>query len=513
MNTNYFSKKNFLNTNFLLGVLVLVKLLIHFFTNGQYGYFRDELYYLACSEHPDIGYVDQPPFIVYVTLLTRWLFGDSLFSLRFFPAVAGAVNVLLTGLIARQLGGGRFAQSLAALTVIIAPVILGVNSLLTMNAFDQLFWTLGFYILILILKNNNHKLWLWFGLVAGIGLMNKLTILFFGFGVFTAFLFTPQRRHLLNKWPWIAGILSFVILTPFIIWQTWNDWATLEFYGIYGQAKTYPASFLEFIYMQVFTIHPFSLPVWLAGLYYFVRSKDGSRYRPMGYIYIILFFLIFYLEGKFYHLSPAYTILLASGAVMIEKFSLQRKWFRPAYTSVLIIGGMLTAPMAIPVLPVDTFIRYTSSTGGSAGVKMERLDEGKLPQIYADMFGWENMAETVAGVYHSLTPEEQAKCCISTGNYGEAAAIDFFGKKYNLPEAISGHNSYYLWGPGDCTGEVVISIGSRLDDLVELFEQVEEAAVIQCDYCMPYENNLPVYICRGLKIPIKEAWRLSKAFG
>lgn len=514
MNKKILSTQVLLSDISILISLSFIKLLIHVLSNGQYGYFRDELYYLACTEHMDWGYVDQPPFTIVVAYISRHLFGDSLFSLRFFPAIAGALTVLVTGLITRRLGGGRFSQILSGIAVIVAPVFLGMGNLLTMNVFDQLFWVLSAYLIITILQTGDQRLWLLFGLIAGIALENKLTMLFFGFALLIALLITPRRNILLYKYPWYAGFIAFLILIPFLIWQTQNDWATFKFYTIYSQGKTYPATPLEFLMMQIITMHPFTLPLWLAGLYYCLVSKDGKQFRVMGLIYVILFFLILYMQGKFYHLSPAYPWLFASGSLMVEKIILLKNWnwLKPAYVSMLIVGGLLIAPLALPILPINLFIKYTSILGQNVDVKTERHKMGILPQVYADMFGWENMTSTVARVYNSLTPDEQAKCCIITGNYGEAGAIDFFGRKYNLPKAISLHNSYYLWGPGNCTGEIVISIGQNGEGLKKVFNEVSPVDTIRCEYAMPYENNLPVYICRGLKWPIKEVWSQGKHY-
>jgi 4-amino-4-deoxy-L-arabinose transferase-like glycosyltransferase len=497
----------------ILAYPALAKMLIHFLTNGQYGYFRDEFYFIACSEHLDWGYVDQPPMIAWQTSLTRHLLGDSLFALRFFPAVFGAIKIFLAGLMARELGGGRFAQILAAIAALIAPVFLGVDTLLTMNALDQLLWVLAAYILIRLLKTENPKLWLWFGVVAGIGLMNKLSLLFFGFALVAALLLTPNRKYFASRWLWLGGLIALAIFSPYIIWQIQHGWPMLEFYGTYAEGKTYPVSPLEFLGQQILTIHPNTLLLWLAGLYFYFFAAAGKRYRLLGWIYLVLFAVFLLQKAKFYFLSPAYPMLFAAGAVTIENFIQPRRWnwARPVFIAFLLIGGMIIAPLALPVLPVETFINYSRALG-IGEVKTERHRQGRLPQGYADMFGWEEMAAAVAKVYQSLPPEDQAKACISAGNYGEAGAIDFFGKKYNLPKAICGHNNYWHWGTRGCTGEVVIEVGGTLDGLKQIFEEVELAEVFTNEYCMPYENNLPIHVCRRLKMPVEEAWRLNKEY-
>ncbi|MDZ7291983.1 MAG: glycosyltransferase family 39 protein [candidate division KSB1 bacterium] len=423
------------------------------------------------------------------------------------------MKVFIAGLMARELGGGRLAQILAALATLVAPVFLGTDHVLTMNPFDQLLWMLATFILIRLLKTENPKLWIWFGFVVGIGLMNKLSMVFFGFALIVALVLTPNRKYFAAKWLWLGGLIALVIFSPYLIWQIKHGWQTLEFYGRYAAGKTYPVSPLEFLGQQILTIHPFTLPLWLAGLFFYLFSETGKPYRLLGWIYVVLFVVFMLQRAKFYFLSPAYPMLFAAGALVFEQFTQRRTWIwaRPVYIALLIGGGILLAPVAIPVLPVETFIKYAGVTG-IGEVKTERHTQGRLPQFYADMFGWEEMVATVAKVYHSLPPEDQARCCISAGNYGEAGAVDFFGKKYGLPKAVCGHNNYWLWGPRDCTGEVIIELGGTEAGLKNVFYEVELAAVFTCDYCMPYENNLPIYLCRKLKIPVAQAWSENKEY-
>jgi hypothetical protein len=509
-----FSRQLLFSDLAILVYLALFKLLLHVLTSGQYGYHRDEFYYIAVSKHLDFGYVDFPPLVPLIAAATRFLVGDSLLALRFFPAVAGSLIVLLTGLIVRELGGCRFAQILATVAAIVAPVILGVGSTFSVDSFNMLSWVLGSFVIILFLKREDPKMWLLFGLIAGIGLMIKVSMLYFGFALFLGLLFTPNRKQLATRWPWLGGLIAFLIFLPYIIWQIVHGWPTLEFLRYYAGGKTYPVSPLGFLLQQILTMHPLTLPIWLSGLYYLLFSKEGKRYRIFGLMYLILYVVFTVQKAKFYFLSPMYPVLFASGALVIERFIRLRNWNRlkPALISLLIIGGIITAPFAIPLLPVETFIRYSSSVGGDLGVKQERHEIAQLPQHFADRFGWENMVATVARVYQSLSPEEQKKVAIFTGNYGEAGAIDFFGGKYNLPRAISGHNNYYLFGPGDYSGEIVIFIGVPIQYLKRLFDEVEQAAIIRCKYCMPYENNLPVYVCRRPKFPITEVWPQIKHY-
>jgi len=371
-------------------------------------------------------------------------------------------------------------------------------------------------VLLLILKRDQPRLWVLFGLCCGLGLLTKVTMLFFGFAVFVALLLTSARRHLLTPWPWLGGAIAFAFLLPYVIWQIAHGWPTIEFWADYG-GKVDPASPMEFLVEQIVTMQPPTLPLWLAGLLYYLFAREGRPYRALGWVYIVLFALFAALNSKFYFLAPAYPMLFAAGSVAIERFFVRRRrwrWSLPAYAAVLTISGILVAPITVlPVLPVETLARITGAFGGDAGIQAETREVAELPQIFADRFGWENMVATVAGVYDSLPAAERPDACVLTGNYGEAGAIDFFGARHGLPEAISGHNSYYLWGPRGCTGEVVVALGVPREVLRGVFGRVERAGTVRCRYCMPDEDNLPVYVCRDPKLPFYEAWPRFEHFG
>jgi 4-amino-4-deoxy-L-arabinose transferase-like glycosyltransferase len=317
------------------------------------------------------------------------------------------------------LAGGRFTQGLAGLAALVAPSFLVMGTFISMDAFDQLFWVSAAYILILILKPDQPRLWLLFGLIAGLGVLTKITILYFGFAVFAALLLTSSRRHLLTPWPWLGGAIALVFLLPYVYWQITHGWPTLEFWADYGE-RVDPASPIEFLVEQVLTMQPLTLPLRLAGLYYYLFSRDGRSLRPLGLIYVLLFALLAIQNAKFYFLAPAYPMLFAAGAISLERLVRRRSWnwLKLAYAAILVVGGIALAPMVVPILPVETLANITGA-GGGAGVKQERREEGQLPQHFADRFGWENMAATVAGVYDSLPVEDRSRACVFTANYGE----------------------------------------------------------------------------------------------
>jgi hypothetical protein len=498
-------------------VFPAAKLLIHLLTAQGYGYFRDEFYYLACADHLALGYVDQPPLSIFLLWISRSLIGDSVFALRLLPAVAGAVTVWLVGLITRELGGWGFAQALAMLAAIAAPIYLGLDHYYSMNALDLVFWPLAALMLIRVLREPSRNRWLLLGLVLGLGLENKISILWLGFGILVGLLLTRQRRLLATPGPWLAGGVAFLIFLPHLVWQVLHDWPTLEFMARATGEKMAAKSALPFLAEQLRVINPTTLPIWLAGLVFLLVAKSVERFRPLAWIWItVLLLLVLSGSSRASYLAAGYTWLFAAGAVFWEGLCERLRvpfgqLLRPALVAPVVISGVVLAPMALPVLAVDDYIAYSQALGFAPSTD-ERKELAELPQFYADMHGWESIVESVASVYDSLSPEEQAVAGFFTGNYGEAGAIDLLGGRRGLPVAVSGHNNYWLWGPRGHSGEIMIGIGGSREYLEEVFEEVELAARTDCGYCMPYENDQPIWLCRRLRAPIEELWPGLKHF-
>jgi hypothetical protein len=480
---------------------------VHLYAGRHYGYFVDELYYLACSRHLDWGYVDQPPLIALITWLARSLVGDSLPALRFFPAVAGAAEVALAALIARDLGGKRFAQGLAALAALVAPGFLAANSLLTMNAFEPLFWMGCAYLLIRIIRTGNSKLWIWFGILAGCGLENKYSMLIFGAGIVLGLILTTQRRRLASPWPWLGGALAFLIFLPNLAWNIHRHFPFLVAHAnIQRSGRDVPLGPLAFFAQEILTMLPLTLPIWLAGLWFCFFSKPGRPFRALGWAWLFTATVIVTLSPRIYYLYPAFPVLFAGGSVIWETWLEQprHQWLKFAYPALMVVLGAVFAPLVVPVLPPETYIRYTKALHLQPP-RIERHRLGPLPQLFADQFGWEEMTATVARVYNSLPPEVRAKTAIFGQNYGQAGAIDLFGPKYGLPPALSGHMSYFYWGPRYYTGESMIVMQGQQQDLERYYKSVEKVASVYHPYSMPYEH-FDVFYCRGLKRPLKELW-------
>jgi len=493
--------------------LALAKFLVHMAFNGRYGYFRDELYFIICGERLAFGFVDHPPLTPLVARVSRLLFDDSLPGLRIFPALAGAVTVFLAGLIARKLGGGRFAQTLAAVSVIVSGVLLSFGALLTNNAFDILFWALAGYVLVVILKEDRPKLWIALGFVVGVALQNKYSILFFVAALGIGFLISPLRKRLWSIWPLLGATVALLVFLPNLIWQVRHDLPFIELNRNAVLYKNAVLSPLQFLGGQLMEIHPLDFLILLAGLFYLLLSPALKSFRVFGWAYLALFAFFLFSGGKTYYLSPIYPVMLAAGAVALERVGLitRWRWMKPAPILLLLTTGAVVAPFALPVLPVEKYIAYSRFLGVGPAAP-ERQEMGALPQHFADQFGWEGMAAAVVRVYRDLPEADRKECGIFTQNYGEASAINFFGRRYGLPPAVCVHNNYWLWGPGEMSGAVLIVVGGKEEDYRWVYGEVTEVARIEAKHAMPYESNLPVFVCRGLKVPIREVWSRNKQY-
>jgi hypothetical protein len=481
-----------------------LKLVLHALAVTHYGYFRDELYYIACAKHLAWGYVDQPPFSIALLALNRTLLGDSLLALRWLPALAGAGTVLITGLLVRELGGGRFAQALACLCAVLPPVWLAVDHFFSMNAFDTFFWSLAALLLLRALQVGRPGAWAALGVVLGLGLLNKTSMLWFGGGAFLGLLLTGQRRVLGTRGPWFAAALAGLLFLPHIVWQVRNAWPTLEFMRNAALHKMVHTDFVAFWIQQVVFMSPATLPVWLIGLGALLASR---RSRVLGIVFLaVAALLVASGSSRPNYLAVAYAPLLAAGAAAIERAAAGRRgWLRPVAIVAVALVGLPLVPAGLPFLPVERQVAYLRALHVQPPAQ-EHTREGDLPQVFADMFGWEDLVRRVGRVYHALPPADRARCAIFAYNYGEAGAIDFFGPRYGLPPAISPHNNYWLWGPRGASGEVLILVGGSRDERHPDFRSVELADTTSCAHCMPYENGAPIFVCRGLNQPLGRRW-------
>ncbi len=498
----------------LIGVAGL-NVLLHGLAINRYGYHRDELYFLDCATHLDFGYVDHPPLLEVILAGTRWLLGDSLPAIRLPAVLASTALAVLVVLMARGLGGGRFAQLLAGLAAVLAPVYLVTSGTISVEGLNTLFWALCLYLALLVVRNPTPARWMMLGASFGLGLLAKYAIAFLGAGLAVGVILTPCRRLLRSRWPWFAAMLAFLILHPNLIWQWYAGWPFLAYAAKIQTTMMQWIPLHLYLLFQVIYLNPASLPVWAAGLLYLLLAPAMKPFRVLGVTFLAMLVLLVVVGSKPYYPAPAYTILLAAGAVAAERlFHRPRlRWLRPASVAILLLLSLPMLPYSLPILPIERFLAYSRVFYIKAAFTFETGRILQVPQYFADMFGWENQAEVVARVYQSLSEGERAKTMIYGENYGEAGAINLFGRRYGLPRAVSGHFNYYFWGPGPPGMEVVIAFGGiDRKDVEQDFGDITLAATITHPYAIFYENNIPVYICRKPRAPIEQLWRETRSF-
>jgi hypothetical protein len=539
--------------------LAAAKLLLHLLTAGRYGIFRDELYYLACSEHLDWGYVDQPPAIALIAWFVRHVFGTSLLGLRLLPAIAGAALVWLTGKLARDMGGGRFAQALAALATIVVPIYLVIHHWLTMNAFEPLIWMGAAWCVVRAINTGKASYWLWFGVIIGVGLQTKYSVIFFVFGIIAGLILTPERRFLKSRYIWLGALAALLIFLPNLLWLVKHDFPFLELMrNIRESGRDVARGPIAFIADQALIMNPILFPLWVGGLLWLgfgqqggiqewgkrekgervkanqgeddeeelgnlasvesTHTKDRGRYRILAWAYMVMLVTFIVLKGKNYYLTPAYPILFAAGAIAFERITVRQRlphspfphlpfsphFLRHAYLALILLAGAALAPLSVPILSPETYIRYQKALGIEPS-KTENQETGPLPQYFADEFGWEDMTRAVAEVYNNLPPDERAQTAIFANSYGQAGAIDFFGPKYGLPKAISNHQNYWYWGPRDYTGAIVIVLGSDGDGDREHFKTVDPVGRTNHPYSRR-DEHYEIFLCRGLNQDLHTLW-------
>ncbi len=490
----------------------LLKLAVHLPVLGRYGYHHDELYFLACGKHFSAGYVDHPPLIPWIARLMDELFGRSLFALRLPAVLAGAAAVFITGMLARRLGGGRLSQGIACLAMLVAPVYLRSTTMLTIPAFEPLVWVAGSYLLVRIADGEDPRLWLWLGLVVGIGLLIKHSTLFFAAGLAAGVLLTPMRAHLRSPWPYLAAALAFFLWLPNLVWQASNGWASVEFILKLNAAIREHVNPLTFTAGQLIYLNPVTAPIWITGLVWLFRAR-GGRYSVLAWIWTVAFALLATAGGKLYYLAPAYPALLAAGGVALGHWDADRASKHPAerrgllWSSIaaLLVGGAVILPVSIPWLSLDTTERY-----------IRTLTRGALDRAYEvtgdlhGQFGWPQRVETVAQVYRALSPEERDAAVIFTDSYGTAAAIDYFGSDYGLPPAFSTDMTYALWGPPDGGSDTLVAVNVERQKLEEFCSEIRLAAQIELADVNPWERRFTVFVCRRPTIDLRELWRRAR---
>jgi hypothetical protein len=475
----------------------------HLFFATGYGIFRDELYYLACAQHLAWGYVDHPPLVALIAWLVRHTIGTSPLALRFLPALAAGGMVYLTAAITRELGGQTGAQLLAGLVMALAPIELGMFSFFSMNAFDLVVWAALLFMLVRLLRTGEGRLWLPIGVLAGVGLENKVSVLFLIAALGIALVAARRWEQFKDRRLWLGLGAAALLFAPHVLWQVRHGWPTLEFIHQASATKNVPLSPLGFLAAQAELMNPLAAPLLLIGLAALFRRRE---YRVLGWLYPAL--LVLFLAGgnaKAYYLAPIYPLLAASGAVTLASW--RPRWALPAYAGIIAVSGALFAPLARPLLSEDRYVAYAAALGFAPSTD-ERTAVGRLPQFFADMHGWRELAAAVAQVHATLSPDERAQACVFGQNYGQAGAIDLYGPA----PALSGHNAYWMWGPGRCTGQVLIVIGGHAADHARFYGEVTPSGTFSCRDCMPYESQQTLWVLRRPRQSLTSIWPLLKHY-
>ena len=500
----------------LIWAIALATLVFHIYFNNRYGYFRDEFDYMSCGDHLQWGYVDQPPLIPFLIHFCRALLGDSLRAIRFIPALASSLLIVQTAVLARELGGRRFALLLSAICALVAPQYLSNGSLLGTNCLEPNLWMGCAYFAILAIKKNDPRYWLWFGVIAGLGLEEKYSIAVFGLGMVVGLLLTEHRRVFLDKWIWLGGLAAFLIFLPNLLWNIHYDWPFVQLmHNIRAEGRDVVLGPFDYFVQQTLLVNPLTAPIWLAGLFALLFAKPLRPYRVLGWCYLVCYIVFFALHGKNYYLAPVYPMLLAAGAVTIESaLDGQREdrsredhpqtgrprlqWLKPAIAIVLLVNGAYLAPVVVPILTPEGFLAYAKTLPFKLPVMEHSHARAALPQWYSDQFGWKEIADEAAVAWNRLAPGERPDCGIFAQDYGQAGAIDFFGPRQGLPASLSGHQTWYLWGPRNYSGNCLIVLGDRRERLEQLFEHVDYVG-LSADNPWALETQISVYICRGSK--------------
>jgi len=486
--------------------LALLVAVVHMLTNGRYGFHRDELQVLDDARHLALGYVAYPPFTPFVERVSLALFGTSLVGLRFFSVLAQSVVLVLSGLMARELGGSRLAQVVAAAAVMIAPFALFNGTEFQYGSFDYLWWVLAAYLIIRLLRSGDPRRWLAIGLAIGLGMLTKYTMAFFVAGIVGGVLLTPVRRHLRSPWLWFGAAVAVLVFLPNLAWQVRHHFISLDFLRHIHARDVGEGRAEHFLRDQFLTsTNLLAAPLWLAGLVYVLASPEGKRFRMVGWMYAIPLALFAVAKGRGYYLAPAYPMLFAAGAVWGERWvnSLARGWkrFVLAVEFVLLAAGA-AAPAAIilPLFPI-----------GSPHNVALRINGDLREEI-----GWPELVATISHIRDSVPAQQRGRVGILAGNYGEAGAIDLYGPAYGLPSAISGINSYWQRGYGDPPPGTLIVIGYSREFVDANFQSCAYAGHNANPYGLKNEESEyrpDIFVCGAPRKPWPEFWAHFQSYG
>jgi hypothetical protein len=502
------------------GAIAFATFLLHLCTAWRYGYFRDELYFIACGRHLAWGYVDQPPLVAFIAWLAQPAH-DGLIALRLLPCLAAALTAYVAVQIARDLGGGRFAQWLAGIAVALTPAYLLLGNILTTTSFEPLAWTLAIRLVIpSVAQRSRGSTWLALAAVAAFGLYGKYSMALLLAALLIGLLVTKERRMLATPWLAISALIVAVAMLPNLWWQAAHGWpffAVLQGDAAHRHAfnngwllesQSFANNAASFAVEQLVYTNPIAAPVWLCGL---IAPFIGSRLRELRFVaiaYVVLFLAAVALEAKGYYIIGIYGALLAIGSVVVERAA---TWLRSALFILMTATAVATLPLSIPILPIESFIAYSQALGLTGR-------NGEPPRViqpvYAEEFGWDRLTRDVAGVYDALPETTRRNTAIYADTYADAGAIDFFGPAYDLPNAISSQNTYWLWGTRGYSGNTMIAIGAtRIDLLRPYYRSCKLVRTSSEPLKWVVEGPSPIYLCTEPTLPLDQVWPHLRWYG
>ena len=484
----------------------LVALALHLGGNAHYGFFRDELYFIICGQHPALGYVDQPSLVPLLAAFSQ-SFGHSLFALRAIPAVFSGIATYVACLFAYDMGGEIFAIALAGLVTIASPVLMAFGARFSPDTIETAVWPLLALFVWRITKGADPRLWLGVGILAAFAAWSKYSVAFFVVALAAGLLLTPERRVLRSWWFLAGAALGIALVLPNLWWQWHYHWPMLQL--LHNDYDKFLLRWPPFPLQQIMIMSPLLSLEWLIGLAWLLWKP---RLRFLGFAYLLLIAAMWALDAKNYYPGPVYPYLIAAGAVPIERWTVRARVLRLAMVAIVVAFAVPSTPFVIPVLPMRAYIAYQEFLGRAFHINFHVEKAGNnLPiQYYGDMTGWPQLEQRVEAIYRKLPPGERAGAAIYAHNFGEASAIDYFGAGAGLPPALSGNNTYWIWGPRGSSGAVVVDVNGK--ELLPYYRSVMRAATFYNPLAMPYENNLPIWVLRKPTVPLPELWPKLKDY-
>jgi hypothetical protein len=487
----------------ILIYIALATVVVHVLTGGRYGFHRDELATLDDARHLAWGYIAYPPITPFFGRVSLTLFGTSLAGFRFFAAVAEAGAVVLTGLMAREMGARRGAQLVAALAAV--PACIGGGVLMQYISFDYFFWVLAAYFMVRLLKSGDARWWLGIGGAIGLGMMSKYTMAFFAAGIVAAVILTDARRFLKSKWLWCGVALSLVIFLPNLIWQARHHFISLDFLRTI-HARDIRIGFTDYFFPRQLAATLLALPLWLAGFYFCMFSRSGRKYRALGWMFLVPLVIFTIVKARGYYFAPAYPMLYAAGSVWAQEWitsvrAQSARIVRVAGWTALAIDIAVVSVIALPIAPINSWWGRIAT---------------KINGNFRDAIGWPELVQTLAQIRSSLPEAERERTAVLAANYGEAGAVNLLGPQYGLPPVISGGNSFWAHGYGDPPPETVIVVGFSRPFVERNFASCQLVAKIWNEFGVENEetrDHPDIFVCRGLKQSWPDFWRSFQYFG